>query len=184
MRLGYLVYPYCAYALSRWNRITRPERTDTVENTVIDAIDHEIIRVLRQDGRLSFRDIGFEVGLSPNATGVRVGRLIDEGVITGIHAQVDHAKLGRPLEAFVDCWLEDRDKSHWRRVVDYIISDERIIDAVHLTGKVDYRLRVVVGSPTELDELLGALRTSAGIGETDTRLILRRYAVAGTATTS
>lgn len=147
---------------------------------MIDPVDRHIIRVLQRDGRLSFREVGAEVGLSPNATGVRVGRLIDEGVITGIHAQVDHAKLGRPIEASVDCWLEDRDPEHWDHFVEHVLSDERIIDAVHLTGKVDYRLRVVVGSPTELDELLGALRTDAGIGETDTRLILRRYALAGT----
>ena len=148
-----------------------------METTAIDQLDRHIIRVLQRDGRMSFREVGAEVGLSPNATGVRVGRLIDDGVITGIHAQIDHAKLGRPLEAFVDCWLDDRDPEHWDRFVDHIVDDERITDAVHLTGKVDYRLRVVVSSPTELDDLLGDLRTMAGIGETDTRLILRRYAL-------
>ena len=129
---------------------------------------------------MSFREVGAAVGLSPNATGVRVSRLVDEGVITGIHAHVDHAKLGRPIEAFVDCWLDDRDPEHWDRFIRHIVNDDRITDAVHLTGKVDYPLRVVVSSPAELDGLLSDLRTIAGIGETDTRLILRRYALSGT----
>jgi Lrp/AsnC family leucine-responsive transcriptional regulator len=146
-----------------------------VEITMVDVLDSEIIRILQGEGRLSFREVGERVGLSPNATGVRVSKLIEDGVITGIHAHVDHAKLGRPLEAFVDCWLDDRDPLAWDRVVDHIMSDDRIIDAVHLTGKVDYRLRVVVASPQELDEILGSLRIEAGIGETDTRLVLRNY---------
>ncbi len=144
-------------------------------STVIDDIDRDIIRALQEDGRLSYRDLGDRVGLSANAASARVGRLRVEGIITGIHAHVDHAALGRGLEAFVDCWLEQRDPEHWDRFVDHIVADDRVIDAVHLTGKVDYRLRVVVASAEELDELLGSLRTEAGIGETDTRLILRRY---------
>lgn len=142
---------------------------------MIDEIDRRIIRVLRRNGRISNRELGQEVGLSPNATGVRVNRLLDSGVITGIHARVNHEALGRGIEAFVDCWVDNRDPREWDRFPAYIESDDRIIDAVHLTGKVDYRLRVVVSSATELDELLGALRREAGIGETDTRLILRRY---------
>lgn len=143
--------------------------------TVVDKIDREIIRVLQADGRISNRELGQRVGLSPNATGVRVNRLLRDGVVTGVHAHVDHAKLGRGIEGFVDCWLDARDPAEWAKFEQYVESDDRILDAVHLTGKVDYRLRVVVSSPAELDELLGALRTHAGIGETDTRLILRRH---------
>lgn len=153
--------------------------TNTVENYSIDTLDRDILRVLQSDGRISYRDLGERVGLSANAVGARVGRLVETGVIRGFRAEVNHAALGRGLEAFVDCWLEDRGAEHWGGFVDVVAADERVIDAVHLTGKVDYRLRVVVASATELDELLGTLRREAGIGETDTRLILRRYDVAG-----
>lgn len=148
-------------------------------HTVIDAIDREIIRELEQDGRQSYRELGAAVGLSANATGARVARLLADGIITGIHAHVDHAQLGRPLEAYVDCWLSDRDEEHWHRFESYLPTDDRIIDAVHITGKVDYRLRVVVSTPTELDELLTSLKRHASIAETDSRLILRRHRVSG-----
>ncbi len=160
-----------------WHAIPRCFVSDTVVSTVIDELDRQILRVLQRDGRLSHRDIGAEVGLSPNATGARVARLLNDGVITGIHAHVDHTALGRGLEAVVDCWLESRDPHDWDRFVDHVMADDRVVDAVHLTGKVDYRLRVVVSSAAELDDLLNGLRVHGGIGETDSRLILRRYPV-------
>ena len=126
---------------------------------------------------MSFKDLGREVGLSANATGVRVGRLMADGVITGVHAQVDHAQLGRGLEAYVDCWLSGRDEEHWDHFERHIAADDRVIDATHITGKVDFRLRVVVASPTELDEFLRSLKREGGVAETDSRLILRRHSV-------
>lgn len=102
-----------------------------------------------------------------------------DGVISGIHAEVDQTALGRPIEAYVDCWMADREQEQWQAFEAYVLDDDRILDAVHLTGKVDYRLRVAVSSPGELDELLMALKRHAAIAETDTRLILRRYPVAG-----
>lgn len=144
---------------------------------MIDEIDRRILRILQRDGRMSFKDLGREVGLSANATGVRVGRLMADGVITGVQAQVDHALLGRGLEASVDCWLSQRDEEHWDQFARHVMSDDRVLDAVHITGKVDFRLRVVVASPAELDEFLRSLKRDGGVEETDTRLILRRYAV-------
>ena len=148
-----------------------------MDRTVIDEIDRRILRVLQRDGRMSFKELGREVGLSANATGVRVGRLMADGVITGVQAQIDHAKLGRGLEAFVDCWLSERDEEHWAHFEQYVMGDDRVLDAVHLTGKVDFRLRVVVESPIELDDFLRRLKRDGGVDETDTRLILRRYEV-------
>lgn len=146
---------------------------------MIDAIDRDIIRVLQTEGRLTHRELGRRIGLSANATGVRVNRLMADGVITGVHAHVDHAKLGRPLEAHVDCWLAGRDERDWAQFEEYVATDERILEAVHLTGKVDYRVRVVVSTPAELDELLTALKRRGAIAETDTRLILRRHPTGG-----
>lgn len=142
----------------------------TVESTVIDDIDRAIIRVLQEDGRTTHRELGRRVGLSPNAAGARMARLLDGGIIAGVHAVVDQAALGRGIDAWVDCWLDPpRDRAAFERVV---LDDDRVLEAAHLTGRVDYRLRVAVGSPADLDALLARLRAEAGVAETDTRLIL------------
>ena len=55
----------------------------------LDPTDSEILRLLREDGRLSWRDLGAQVGLSANAAADRVRRLRQAGVITGFTALVD-----------------------------------------------------------------------------------------------
>ncbi len=77
----------------------------TENNPDIDAIDRRIIGILTSHGRLSFRDLGAQVHLSPNATAERVRRLQSAEIIRGFHAEVDHAKLGLSLQGYIDVRL-------------------------------------------------------------------------------
>lgn len=83
-------------------------RTD--ENSEIDGIDREIIRELPAHARISFRDLGVKVHLSPNATAERVRRLLESGVIGGFHAEVDRAKFGHSLQTYIDNQTEARNE--------------------------------------------------------------------------
>lgn len=137
---------------------------------MIDDIDRSILRALTRDGRATHRELGRAVGLSPNAAGARVARLVESGVITGFHAAIDHAKLGRPLEVSMDVWLDHRPND--TAFVDLVASDERIVDAIHITGPVDYRIEARVRSPEDLEDLLATMRNHASVSQTDSRLIM------------
>jgi Lrp/AsnC family leucine-responsive transcriptional regulator len=68
----------------------------------LDATDLEIIELLRADARRTLADVAERVSLSAPAVKRRVDRLEREGVITGYTVLVDHALLGRPLQAFTE----------------------------------------------------------------------------------
>jgi Lrp/AsnC family leucine-responsive transcriptional regulator len=68
----------------------------------IDATDLEIIDLLRADARRTFADVAERVSLSAPAVKRRVDRLERDGVIKGYTVLVDHALLGRPLQAFTE----------------------------------------------------------------------------------
>lgn len=143
---------------------------------MIDQIDREILSHVQRVGRATHRELGKAVGLSPNAAGARLTRLIERGTITGFHAAIDHASLGRPLEVVMDVWLENRPMDQAFR--DIVASDDRIVEAFHITGPVDYRIRARVASPEDLESLLTRLRSESGVNQTDSRIIM------GTLTTS
>ena len=66
-----------------------------------DPTDWQLLAQLQADGRLSFNELARRVRLSPPAVAERVRRLEQAGVITGYSAQVDPARVGQPLLAFI-----------------------------------------------------------------------------------
>ena len=72
------------------------------EFAALDETDRRILELLREDARRTYGDIGTRVGLSAPAVKRRVDRLETDGVIRGYTTIVDHARLGRSLEAFAE----------------------------------------------------------------------------------
>jgi Lrp/AsnC family leucine-responsive transcriptional regulator len=142
-----------------------------VESSALDDIDREIIGALVKDARMSYRELGVRVSLSPNATAERVRRLRANGVISGFRAVLNPAAAGRTLVALIEVRLAGpQDSERFEHLIDSL---DAITDAVHLTGRFDYHLRVVSRDAGELDALIRAMKTKGGVAETDTRIALR-----------
>src|SRR5882762_9175981 len=75
---------------------------NSVETTVIDETDFQILNMLVRNGRASFASIGDAVGLSPHGAADRVRRLERGGIITAFTATIDLGTVGRALDAFID----------------------------------------------------------------------------------
>ena len=137
----------------------------------MDAIDSEILGLLRDDGRLSWRDLGAKVGLSANAAADRVRRLRRAGVVTGFSIVLDPAAGGRRLEALVGVTLAHGTDSD-QFAVD-AAKLEPVTEVLHLAGAPDYQLRVACRDTAELDVLLRTLRIRLGASDTETKIVLR-----------
>jgi Lrp/AsnC family transcriptional regulator, leucine-responsive regulatory protein len=137
----------------------------------MDRVDSVILGLLRENGRISWRDLGAAVGLSANAAADRVRRLRDAGVITGFAALVDPAAGGRRLEALVGVIL-----AHGTDSDRFAIEASRlapVTEVLHLAGAPDYQLRVSCHDTAELDVLLRILRVKLGVSDTETKIVLR-----------
>jgi Lrp/AsnC family leucine-responsive transcriptional regulator len=137
----------------------------------MDATDREILGELMRNGRISFRDLGAAVGLSANAAADRVRRLRGDGIITGFTATVDPGAAGRRLVALIDVRLAASGTNEEFETATAKL--EPVTDAVHVTGRFDYQLRVACRDTAELDRLLRHLKREGGVTETETRVVLR-----------
>jgi Lrp/AsnC family leucine-responsive transcriptional regulator len=74
--------------------------------SAVDRVDWQILGELQADARLSYNELSRRVRLSAPAVAERVRRLEAAGVLTGYHAHVDLARVGRPVQAVVvmDCY--------------------------------------------------------------------------------
>src|SRR3954452_11882587 len=137
----------------------------------MNETDGEILKILREDGRISWRDLGAAVGLSANAAADRVRRLRNEGVITGFTAIVDPGAGGRKLEALVGVTVAaDTDSDDSAAAAARL---DPVLEVLHLSGTPDYQLRVACRDTAELDVLLRTLRVRLGASDTETKIVLR-----------
>ena len=148
----------------------------------MDAVDREILGTLDAERAHLYRDLGAAVGLSANAAADRVRRLRRDGVITGFTATVDQGAAGRGLVALIDVRLAAAGTNE--AFEEACARLEPVTDAVHVTGRFDYQLRVACRDTAELDRMLRHLKRECGVTETDTRVVLRSALERGTRSAS
>ena len=135
----------------------------------MEDIDRQILRLLCQDGRMSFTDLGRATGLSTSAVHQRVRRLEQRGVIQGYSAVVHSESVGLPLTAFVSLTPLDpaRDDDVPGKLAKF-----NDIEACHsVAGEETYILKVRAASPGSLETLLGKIRSEAEVS-THTTIVL------------
>ena len=72
----------------------------------LDRIDYKIVRLLRNNARLSNKELAEAVGLAPSTCLVRTRMLQQSGVLTGFKAEVNPAALGVGLQAMISVRLK------------------------------------------------------------------------------
>ena len=138
----------------------------------LDQLDREILRILRQDARIGWSELGARIRLSPNAAADRVRRLVRGGVIRRFTVEVDQARLGRTLEAVIDVRLDPHEDS--ARFREGALTCDEVTWLAHVTGRTDFQLHVHVAGTAGLNALLQRFTTEFGASETLTTVVLER----------
>jgi len=68
----------------------------------IDAVDRQILDLLRTDARRTVRDIASRIGLTVAPVKRRIDRLEEVGIIEGYTVKLNEAKVAMGLEAVVE----------------------------------------------------------------------------------
>jgi DNA-binding Lrp family transcriptional regulator len=120
----------------------------------LDRIDFEIIRQLRNNARLSNKELAAIVGLAPSSCLVRVRGLQREGVLRGYHADVDTRALGVGLQAMISIRLQRHSKSDVESFRSHVMALQEVRELYHLAGANDFLVQVWVRDPEHLRELI------------------------------
>lgn len=128
---------------------------EPTEHSPLDRFDHAILKVLRNDGRISVTALADKVGLTKTPCQIRLKRLRENGYITGFRAIIDPVKLGRDNVAFVEVKLSDT-REGALRAFDQAARATPEIEMCHLiAGAFDYLLKVRTRDITEYRRVLG-----------------------------
>ncbi|WP_411832629.1 Lrp/AsnC family transcriptional regulator [Paenibacillus dokdonensis] len=135
----------------------------------LDEVDLRILHHLIEDSTRSYKAIGELVHLTGQAVGARVRKLQDAGVIEGYTLRWNPGKVGLAVHAFVTVFLKSN-TAH-QRFQSFVQEHEQVVEMHRVSGEGCYWMRVRVGSPQELNELLdeilgyGNYKVSLSIGQ-------------------
>ena len=132
----------------------------------LDAKDCEIVARLQANARISFAELGRQVGLSTPATIERVQKLEEAQAILGYHAQINPAAVGLSVNALVRITV---DGSRIALFAEQARRIPEVLSCHRITGSESYLVRVSVRDTQHLEEVIDAMMPYTA---TNTSLIL------------
>jgi DNA-binding Lrp family transcriptional regulator len=135
----------------------------------IDEVDKEIIRLLNEDGRMSYRKISRDLGISVGTVHNRVDKLMKTGVITKFVPLIDHSRLGYKLTAIIGVRVTGGVLKNWENQTAY---HKNVLGVYDVTGEFDAILIAKFKDTTELDKFIKELLTEPNVQRTYTQTVL------------
>lgn len=143
----------------------------------LDDTDRALVQALLDDGRLSNAEIARRVGLPESTCAGRIRSLRESGVVRGIHAEVDHAALGRPMEAIIALRFAVHTRGSMDSFRERIAAVPGVIAAYHVAGADDFLVHVTAPTSDDLrDMVLDHLTSVEGVAHAQTSLVFERIA--------
>lgn len=133
---------------------------------MLDEIDWKLLKELQIDARTSYAELGRRVGLTTPAVIERIHKLEDAGIITGYRVEMDLAKVGLPVTAFIRMSITGVDYSH---IVEVAQNSPEVLECHRGTGGDSFIMKVALESVEHLQTLIDKL-TPYGI--TTTSIVL------------
>ena len=133
---------------------------------LLDPTGEKLLGLLQENARLSYSELGRQVGLSTTAVIERIRRLEDAGLITGYKVELDREKLGLSVLAFVRLQAKPE---RYAPVLALVETLPAVLECHHVTGEESFVLKIVVKTVGELEPLIEQL---SRFGPTSTSIVM------------
>lgn len=135
----------------------------------IDDNDKQIINVLNDDARLSYREIAHMLNISVGTVSHRIKRMEEKGIIKGYIPHVDPEKVGYDFRAII---FMNISKGKLRKVEEKIVEFNNVLGVYDVTGDFD---AVIIGrfmNRSHLNQFVKDLQTIQYVERTTTSVVL------------
>jgi DNA-binding Lrp family transcriptional regulator len=120
----------------------------------MDELDSALLAALQADGRRPNRDLAAELGVAPSTSLERIRGLRARGVLTGYHATVELAAIGRPVQAMISVRLRPQSRAVMHGFRDFVAALPETLNVFITTGFEDTLIHVAVPTPQALQDFV------------------------------
>ena len=118
---------------------------------MLDEIDWKILYELQADARTSYAELGRRIGLTTPAIIERIRKMEDAKIITGYRAEIDAAKVGFPVMAFIRMSITGVDYS---QIVETVKETKEVLECHRGTGGDSFIIKVAVADVEHLQTVI------------------------------
>ena len=138
----------------------------------LDRTDYKILSLLRNNARISNKEIAKKVGLAASTCLVRVRVLQSSGVISGFHAEINPASLGVGIQAMIAVRLLRHFKPDVDGFREHALRLPEVVQLYHVAGPIDFLVHVWARNSDHLRELaMTAFTAREEVSHIETELI-------------
>lgn len=120
----------------------------------MDEIDSALLRLLQEDARRSNRELAALLHVAESTCLERTRSLIRRGVVTGVHAHVDLARLNRSVEAMVAVRLRPPDRAAIESFHSFVLGMEETVEVFVTSGTEDFLIHIAVRDIEHLNDFI------------------------------
>jgi Lrp/AsnC family transcriptional regulator, leucine-responsive regulatory protein len=120
----------------------------------LDNIDFQILRLLSENSRIQWKDLGQQIHMTGQAVGNRIKKLEESGVIKAYTLLVDEMKLGLKFTAFVIIYMKTANHDSFIR---FVHDRNEVLEVHRVSGEGCYHLKITVKSQDQLNLFLNEL---------------------------
>lgn len=136
--------------------------------SVLDALDHQILRMVAENARVPFLEVARACNVSGAAIHQRVQKLTRMGVIKGTEYQFDPEKLGYGTCAFVGLYLKD--PTSFDDVAAELKKIPQVVECHYTTGGYDLFVKIYAHDNHDLMTLLHDKLQPLGLSRSETMI--------------
>lgn len=140
-------------------------KTETHVIQTLDETDLQILSLLKENARMSLKNIAEKTFLSSTAVSARIEKLEENGYIKGYFTKINSQSFGFKIKAFINLEVEPIQKQEF---YPYVRSCPNVVECNCVTGEYSMLLEVLFTSTDELDHFIGELQH---FGKTKTQIV-------------
>ena len=137
---------------------------------MLDSLDHKILDLLQENGRLKRKDLADEIGLSLPSLSERLNKLEDHGIIEGYFTKINRHTFGYDILAFIVVVMES--SKNYKKLLENSRQIPEILECHSILGEGSHMLKVLVKSTKDLEALLSTIQSWPGVVRTMTNFVL------------
>lgn len=142
-------------------------------NGTVDEVDINILRLLKDDARLSYRSIAKTLNLSTGTISQRIRKLVDSGVIRKFTADINPSMLGKKCTVLV--MIRSRPGAKLDDIIKRIEALDESCCIHSITGDFNLHVMLRLKDQGAAADFLEELRNLDGVAFLNSYVVLRSY---------